>query len=814
MKLKYADLIKKMTLEEKAGMCSGLNFWNTKPVERLNIPNIMVTDGPHGLRKQPEGGDHVGLGASVPATCFPPACLSASSWDRGMLRKIGESMAEEALQEKVSVILGPGTNIKRSPLCGRNFEYFSEDPYLSGEMASNFVHGVQSKGVGTSLKHFAGNNQETRRQTIDSVIDERTLHEIYLSAFETVVKREQPWTVMNAYNRLNGTYCAENKYLLTDVLRDKWGYKGLVVTDWGAENDRVLGLKAGNELEMPASGGINDKKIVDAVEDGSLEETVLDEAVDKILDLVFRSQPVLEQEHTYDADKHHRLARSMAANSMILLKNEDNTLPLDVKSDFCLIGKMAKEPRYQGAGSSVINPTKLDNAYDLLQSEYGITPAYADGYRTDTDEIDESIIAQAVEVAKGAKTVLLYIGLTDLYESEAFDREHMRLPDNQLALIEAVSAVNDNIVVLIHTGSPVELPFTDKVKAILNCYLGGQAGAGAGLDIIFGKVNPSGKLPETFPVTYTDNPSADNFPGNQLSVEYREGIYVGYRYYDTAGVEVKFPFGFGLSYTNFEYSDIKMSSENILDTDTVDVSFTVKNVGEVAGAEVAQVYIHQQNSTIFKAEKELKGFDKIYLEPGESKTVTVNLDKRSFAYFNVNTKSFEVETGKYDILVGASSKDIRLTKTIRVTAKESIVTPNYRDTAPSYYGANIKGIGVKEFEVILGREVPPTERKAGDPFDYNSTLYDLSATKNGAKMVKFVTSIAGKVLKGTPQDKRMMIEMVLGTPLRALVLMSTGAFTEEMADLVIYMATDSIFIGLMKFIGKLPTLIKGAKNLL
>ena len=812
--MKYAEIISKMTLEEKAGLCSGLNFWNTKPVERLGIPSIMVTDGPHGLRKQPEGGDHVGLGGSVPATCFPPACLSAASWDRAMLRKIGESMAEEALQEKVSVILGPGTNIKRSPLCGRNFEYFSEDPYLAGEMATEFIKGVQSKGIGTSLKHFAGNNQEKRRMTIDSVIDERALNEIYLPAFEAAVKRAQPWTVMNAYNKLNGTYCAENNHLLTEILREKWGFKGIVVTDWGAENDRVAGIKAGNDLEMPSSGGINDAKIVQAVEDGKLDEKVLDECVDRLLDLIHKSQEPLKTEHKYDALSHHNIARKMAANSMVLLKNEDGVLPIEAKDDYCVIGKMAKQPRYQGAGSSIINPTKLDNAYDLLKEEYGVEPPYADGYKTETDEVDEALIAEAVEIAEKSKFVLLYIGLTDLYESEAFDREHMRLPDNQLALIEELAKVNDNIIVLLHTGSPVEMPFISSVKAVLNCYLGGQAGAGAALDIIFGKVNPSGKLPETFPINCADNPSYENFPGNHLSVEYRESIFVGYRYYDTAAVDVLFPFGYGLSYTDFEYSDIKVSSENLLDTDNLEVKFTVKNTGSVAGAEVAQIYVHQLNSTIFKANKELKGFRKVFLEPGESRELSVILDKRSFAYFNVDTDDFEVETGKYDILVGASSADIRLEKTVRVTSSKGTAPVSYRDTAPHYYGADIKGISAEEFEVILGRKVPPCDRNPGDPFDFNSTLTDLGETKNGAKIVKFVKFIANNILKGSPQDKRMMVEMTMATPLRSLILMSTGAFTEDMAELVIYMCTDSIFLGLVKFIGKLPKLLKGVKGML
>ncbi len=813
--MKYEKLISQMTLEEKAGMCSGRDFWRLKGVERLGIPSIMVTDGPHGLRKQPLGGDHVGMGGSVPATCFPTACLTAASWDKAMLYKLGELIAEEALQEKVSVVLGPGTNIKRSPLCGRNFEYFSEDPYLAGKLAASYVNGVQSKGIGTSLKHYAGNNQETRRQTVDSVIDERALHEIYLTAFETAVKEAQPWTIMNAYNRLNGTYCAENKTLLTDILRKRFGFKGLVVTDWGAENNRVDGIKAGNDLEMPSSMGINDAKIVEAVKSGELDEKVLDERVDTVLDLIFKAKETLEKgDFTYDVEEHHALARKMASNSMVLLKNKDGKLPMEPDNDFVVIGNMAKKPRYQGAGSSLIVPTKLDNALDILKDEYGITPEFAQGYRSDTDETDEKLLNEALELARKGKTVVMFVGLTDMYESEAFDREHMQLPKNQLELIERVLEINNDVVIMLHCGAPVELPFADKVKAILNCYLGGQAGAGAGIDILFGKVNPSGKLPETFPEKLEDNPSYNYFPGGTKTVEYRESIYVGYRYYDTAKVPVKYPFGYGLSYTTFEFSDIKLSSENIMEDDELKVTFRVKNIGGRDGAEVCQIYVHPHSSSVFRPEKELREFTKIMLKAGEEKTVTVKLGKRAFAYYNVNTQDYEVETGKYDILVGGSSNDLPLSKTLRVTSVHNVPAPDYRETAPAYYGAKVAEVEARQFEQILGRKLPESDWGEDRVYDLNATFEDMRVFRGGRIVCNFISFVAKFVIKGSPTDKRMMTTMLLCTPIRATILMGNGALTESMGYDIISLCTGHFWKGLFKLIGKLPGAIKKAKKLL
>ena len=534
--MQYDKILQNLTIEQKASLCSGKDFWYTKGIPECGLPEIMMTDGPHGVRKQPSG-DNAGIGGSVPVTCFLPACTSAASWDKEMLFRMGLELGEEAKAEKVSVLLGPGINIKRNPLCGRNFEYFSEDPYLAGKMGAALISGIQYTGVGACVKHFAANNQETRRQTVSAAVDERTLREIYLNAFEIAIKEANPWAIMNAYNKLNGTYCSENKYLLTDVLRRDWGYRGLVMTDWGAENDRVAGLKAGGNLEMPSSGGVNDAKIVEAVKNGTLDERVLDANADRVIDMVMKAKKLDYEnaEYHYNKAEHHRLAREMAANSFVLLKNND-ILPIKKGQKVCVIGEMAQKPRFQGAGSSYIEPTKIDSAMSVYKEEFGYEPKYEPGYLCESDKPDATLEAAAVEMAGRDKErlILMFVGLTDIYEAEAFDREHMRLPENQLSLIEKVCAVNENVVIIMHAGSPVEMPFIDKVKAVLYTYLGGQAGAGAVLDILYGKKNPSGKLPETFPLRYEDVPSAKHFPEGPLSVEYREGIYVGYRYFDTA----------------------------------------------------------------------------------------------------------------------------------------------------------------------------------------------------------------------------------------------------------------------------------------
>lgn len=780
--MKHQDLISKMTLEEKASLCSGKDFWHLKKLEKFNIPEIMVCDGPHGLRKQTGSQDNLGINGSEPATCFPTAVTSACSWDPELLREMGGAIAQEALTQGVSVVLGPGVNIKRSPLCGRNFEYFSEDPLLAGEMGAAFINGVQEKGVGTSLKHFACNNQETRRMKVDSVVDERALHEIYLAPFETAVKKAQPWTIMSAYNRINGTFCSENPWLLTDVLRKGWGFQGLVVTDWGANNERVPGLIAGQNLEMPASGGLNDQKIVDAVRAGEVDEALLDERVDQILDLVCRAEQTKAYTYACDYAANHQLARKIAGESMVLLKNEGGLLPLKAGQKVAVIGEMARSPRYQGAGSSLINPTRLDSAFDCLL-EAGVSVLYAPGYNKTTDQPDDGLIQDACRTAAKADVTLLFIGLTDSYEAEGYDRLHMRLPANHNALVEAVSAATENVVVVLSGGAPVEMPWLGRVKGLLNGYLGGQAGGAAIADIITGRKNPSGKLAETYPLCLADTPSAKYFPGEQETTEYRESIFVGYRYYDRVKKPVQFPFGFGLSYTEFAYSNLRLGKKSIREGDTLTVTFQVKNTGSVDGAEIAQVYVAAPESTVFKALKELRGFAKVFLKAGEQKKVTVTLTERAFAYYNVNLHGWHVESGAYKVLVGASSRDIRLEGMVNVeSAQPDAAAPDYRQTAPAYYTGEIQAIPAEQFEVLLGHPLPPAQRKKGEPLDLNCTLEDAKETPWGARLNKIVHTVTLKLSNGNEETAQMLASLALQMPIRGFVGMSASMFTEDMAQ--------------------------------
>ncbi|WP_336776129.1 beta-glucosidase [Paenibacillus sp. MMO-58] len=748
-------LIAEMTLEEKAGMCSGLDFWRLKGVERLGIPSIMVTDGPHGLRKQQGGTDHLGIFESVPATCFPSAAGMASSWDRKLIASVGVALGEECQAEDVAVLLGPGANIKRSPLCGRNFEYFSEDPYLSSEIAASHINGVQSQGVGTSLKHFAVNNQEHRRMGVDAVVDERTLREIYLASFEGAVRKAQPWTVMSAYNKVNGTYASENPYLLTDILKDEWGHEGLVVTDWGANNNRVDGLAAGQELEMPSSGGVNDRKIVAAVQNGQLSEEVLDRAVERILNLIFKSVDNRKPEADYDRAEHHALARKVAGETMVLLKNEQNLLPLQQNHKLAVIGAFAQKPRYQGGGSSHIKPTRIDVPFEEVQKLAGdaASVAYAQGYHADSDDIDESLLEQAVAAAKAADAAIIFAGLPDRYESEGYDRKHLRMPANQNQLIEAIAAVQSNVVVVLLGGSPVEMPWIGQAGSVLEAYLGGQAVGGAIADVLFGIVNPSGKLAETFPVKLSDNPSFLFFPGEGNRVEYREGIFVGYRYYDTKQVKPLFPFGHGLSYTSFAYSNLLLSRKEMRDTDTLEVRVTVQNTGDRAGKEIVQLYVRDVDSTFMRPTKELKGFAKVDLQPGETTTVTLTLDKRSFAYYNVQIKDWHVESGQYEILIGRSSEDIALRDTLNVESTVKVKTNvdrstlladlmNDPDRAPVVQGL------IQSFQSGMGVSMD------------SDSMKDAMGEGMG----------------------EMFAEMMKYMPLRAMVSFSQGAFTDEMLD--------------------------------
>lgn len=649
------ELVKQMTVEEKAGLCSGQDFWHTKAIERLGIPAVMVSDGPHGLRKQDQEADHLGLNESIKAVCFPAGCALAASFDRRMTTRLGEALGEECQAENVAVILGPAVNIKRSPLCGRNFEYYSEDPYLASEIAASHIKGVQSKNVGTSIKHFLANNQEHRRMSSSSEMDERTAREIYLAAFEGAVKQSRPWTVMCSYNRINGTYACENKKYLTDILRNELGFDGFVVSDWGAVNDRVESLKAGLELEMPSSFGINDKKIVAAVESGRLSEECLDKAVERVLNIVYKFVENRDENAVFDREADHRLSREIAAECMVLLKN-DQILPLDEKADTVIIGAFAKRPRYQGGGSSHINSFKVESALDASAGMENIT--FAPGFITEKDVVDDALIQEAVEAAKKAEAAVVFAGLPDSFESEGFDREHMRLPDCQNELIRQVAAVNPNTVVVLHNGSPVEMPWIKDVKGVLEAYLGGQAVGAATVDILFGRANPCGRLAETFPLRLEDNPSYLYYLGEGDKVEYREGVFVGYRYYDKKKMDVLFPFGHGLSYTSFVYGNLKLDKEQMSDSESLNVSVDVTNTGTRKGKEVVQLYVAPLNGSIIRPVRELRGFDKIELNPGETKTVSFQLEKRAFAYYDMEAEDWTVESADYEIQIGKSSRDI------------------------------------------------------------------------------------------------------------------------------------------------------------
>jgi beta-glucosidase len=658
---KITNLIKKMSLEEKAALCTGAGPWTTTPVERLGVPVMTVTDGPHGVRRVEDV--HAFITTSVPATCFPTAVCMASTWDVDLIHKLGEAIAEECIALKVDVILGPGANMKRTPLCGRNFEYYSEDPYLAGEMATSFIKGVQSKGVGTSLKHFAANNQEHQRSTISAEVDERTLREIYLPAFEAAVKKAKPWSVMCSYNKLNDTYASQNHRLLTEIIREEWGFEGFVVSDWGAVHDRVDALEAGLDLEMPGPREWRVKAVIDAVRSGKLDESVLDEAVCRILNIVFKAAET-KKGGSFNVVGNHALARRVAGEGMVLLKN-DGILPLKVHKHIAVIGRSAKEAYYQGGGSSHINPTQLDNPYEEVQKMAGDTElSYAKGYPKD-DSFDQALIDEACNNARSADVALLFLCLPATKESEGYDRPDLDLTSHQVALIKAVTAAQPNTVVILNNGAPVVMSeWIDGTAAVLEAWMMGQAGGGAIADVLFGKVNPSGKLAETFPLKLIDTPAYINYPGENGAVRYGEGIFMGYRYYDAKEVQTLFPFGYGMSYTTFDYQNPKVSSQTFRDVDGLTVSVDVTNTGKMAGKEVVQVYVHDHKSRLARPPKELKGFAKVELQPGETKTVTVSLDFRAFAYYHPAYRQWITEDGEFDILIGASSSDIRHTETV------------------------------------------------------------------------------------------------------------------------------------------------------
>jgi len=788
MKHDLEEIVKQMTLEEKAGLCSGKNFWETKPVERLGVASILMTDGPHGLRKQEDTADQLGISISVPATCFPTASTTSCSFDRELLREIGIAIAEEMLQEKVAVVLGPGLNIKRSPLCGRNFEYFSEDPLLAGELAAAMVRGIQSKGVGACLKHFAGNNQEAARMINDSLIDERALREIYLTGFEIAVKKSQPWTMMCAYNKVNVTYMCENEHILTDIARDEWGFKGAIMTDWGAMDERVWALKSGLDLEMPFTGFENDKKIVAAVRAGSLDEKVLDRAVLRMLEIVEAYKANTHAGEPYDIAAHDAFARRVVCESAVLLKNE-SILPLKEGISLAVIGEFASKPRYQGAGSSKINPHKITSALETLDAE-GIAYDYARGYDLSKKEESVSLIAEAVETARGKDAVIIFAGLPDEYESEGFDRTNIDLPAVQNQLIESIAAVNPNIVVVLHNGSAVRLPWLGQVKAVLLLGLGGQCVGAAAVDLLFGSANPSGKLSETYPLALEDNPSYKHF-GERFYTQYRESVYVGYRYYEKAGKVVQFPFGHGLSYTQFEFSDLKLSKQSLRDDETLAVTLKVKNTGSLAGKEVVQIYVAAPHSSLFKPEKELRDFGKVHLEPGEEKELQFELEKRAFAYWNVAINDWHVESGSYTIMAGSSSQDIRLSAQVTLLSTcEDAPVPDYRQAAPQYYSlpSGTLDIPLEQFEAIYGAKMPP-DGKPSKPFTRQSTLYDARDTFMGKLLIKIFGNQMRKAVGGEDgADESMMLmmeSMILEFPIRSFGMMGMpSAVVDGILDLL------------------------------
>ena len=864
--MKYKELISKLTLEEKVALTSGKDFWSSVEIDRegVKVPSMFLSDGPHGIRKQAAASDHLGLNASIPATCFPTAATMANSWNDELGEEMGKMLGEEAVDEKVNVLLGPGTNLKRNPRCGRNFEYFAEDPLLAGRMAAAYVRGIQSNGISGCVKHFALNNQEERRMVIDTIVDERTMRELYLKAFEVAIKEGKPWTIMSSYNMVNGTHVNENLHLMKDILRDEWGYEGVVVTDWAGCNDRVQGLIASNELEMPSClysnqdlykaltegyeipddlkadrPGDQYDRIMAALKDGKLDEKYLDEALDRLLDLIFRTEKAFEGRpadqplRVVNVDEHHEMAKKCARECIVLLRNENNVLPLKMGTTVAVIGDFAKVPRYQGAGSSVVNPTKLDSplaclGFKIEKNEKNPLPDPKDkivgvgdnifglkvvGYEPGFDRYgkkSDGMIKSACELAKKAEVALVYLGLDEVTEAEGLDRTNIKIPQPQLDLVDELAKLGKKIVVVLSCGSAVELPFADKVDAIVHAYLGGQAIAEAVLDVVVGKVNPSGKLAESYPINYVDCSSATHFPGKERSVEYREGMYVGYRYYETAGVPVRYPFGFGLSYTTFEYSDLTVSSEG--------ATFTITNKGNRDGAEVAQLYVGLPGAKVFRPAKELRGWKKVFIKAGESATVTIPFDDRTFRYFNVKTNGWEIEGGAYDIMIGASVADIRLKASMDVEGTTD-VNPYDAEKLPSYYSGKAAMVGKDEFRALLGSDefdeavakgdkTPLNTYPLPDPgykfykrkrmkIHYNCTVADLKYSKRwfgrvfsgGVRFLKsFMWAVGNRTLSNT------LVMGVVHQPMRGMA--KFAGMNRAQMDGLIMMCNGKFFKGL------------------
>ena len=785
--MKHTDIITKLNLEQKCALLSGAETFKTRGMPEHGIPQIWLSDGPHGLRKQAGESDHLGLNPSVPATCFPTASAVANSWDAALGEEIGAALGEEAAAQEVSVVLGPGLNMKRNPLCGRSFEYFSEDPYLAGKLAAGYIRGIQSKGVAACPKHFAVNSQETRRMASDSIVDERTLREIYLTGFEIAVKEGHPRSIMSSYNLVNGTYANENKHLLMEILRGEWGFDGAVITDWGGSNDHALGVKNGSTLEMPAPGGDSVRELLAAVESGKISESDIDARLSELLPLVFDTKAALDAApREFDAAAHHALARRAAEESLVLLKNEGSLLPLAAGSKVAVIGDFAKNPRYQGAGSSMVNSTQVDVLLDkLIDSELNVI-----GYQQGFDrhgKPDAALQKSACELATQADTVILCMGLDEIAESEGLDRSNLRLAQNQVDLLQAVAAVNPKIVVVLYSGSVVETPWLDNCQALLYAALGGQAGAGAVADALTGKVNPCGKLAETWPLAYADVPSAADFATRRKTVEYREGLYIGYRYFTTAEKAVRFPFGYGMSYTTFAYSDMAADEQG--------VSLTVTNTGSVAGTEIVQLYIAKKNSELFRPAKELKGFARVTLAPGEKQRITITLDDKAFRFWDVKANRWEIEGGEYELLVGASVEDIRLCEKISVHGTAT-VHPYEDGDLDCYYKGNVLHVSDADFEKLLGHPIPNGKTK----IDRNLTLGELNHARSplGWLVWLVLTILLDASYKRGKPDLNILFQYNM--PLRALAKMTNGAISMGMVDGIVMELQGFWILGLVRVI--------------
>lgn len=795
--MNYKDVIQKMTMEEKASLLAGSSFWSTRKIDRLGIPAMGLADGPHGLRKQAEKGDHLGLVKGVAATCFPTCATLANSWDVSLCETVGQCIAKEAVANDVNVVLGPGLNIKRNPLCGRNFEYFSEDPYLTGKLAAAYIKGAQKEGISACPKHFAANNQESLRLTNDSIVDERTLRELYLTGFEIAVKEGGAKAIMSSYNKINGVYANENEKLLRDILVDEWGFSGIVVSDWGGSNSYVEAVRNGSHLEMPATAGDSAAQLTQAIRDGLIDESVVDQRISEFLSVLFEIQ--IKEAKSVNYEEQHSTALAVAEGSIVLLKN-DGILPLKAKSRVAVFGDFAKLPRYQGAGSSLVNPYKLDNTLDLIKDYDLEYVGFAQGYQR-IEKTEKSLLKSAVELAEKADVLLVYVGLTEVDEVEGCDRSDMKLSDSQIALLEELSKLSKPIVAVVSGGSPIEMQWEADCNAVVHGYLAGQAGAQAILNVITGKVNPSGKLSESYPMKYEDAATCNYYPGRERTSEYREALYVGYRYYDINQVALRYPFGFGLSYTSFSYSDFEVTPQQ--------ATFTITNIGSCDGSEIAQLYVGKRSETIYRPERELKGFTKVALKTGESKRISIDFDDKTFRYFDVETNQFLIEKGEYSISIGGSSRDIRLTQALFV---EGVIPSEKEKVPPRYFLGDVKDVSDEEFAGLLGRELPSSTWDRTKPLELNDSLAQMVYAKSwlGRAAISILTSLREKSIKKGKPDLNLLFMSTL--PFRAIGKMTGGQVTMEMVDGLLLAVNGHFFKGINAFMKAYFKSIRRRKN--